>query len=320
MTLSNRRSFLKCSAAALASTVAASGAGGCAGKEDREKSFTPKTFSPKKPLVLWYSQAGHTRRIGRVLAHTFRKRGLACTAADIRDVRVDQLPSFDLIVVGTPVFYYDVPEHPARILQDIPRIDGTPAASFTTYGGPGNNQHNTAVSILEKLQARGGVPIDLETFGNMSTFAPTWSIGNRERVLAYKHLPNRETYAKAREFAARILGNLEQKRVLALSREVTFDNFMKHLAPIWFTKLLIGEHSIDGDMCIGCGTCVEKCPVDAAHPEESRIDRDRCVACMGCINNCPEQAVKMVFMGHDVYGFQEFLKQSGVSIVEPNLS
>ena len=159
----------------------------------------------------------------------------------------------------------------------------------------------------------------MATFGNMSTFAPTWSIGNVERVLKYKHLPNEQTYGAARAFAGRVLDRIREAKVALLSSEITFDNVMKHLAPIWFTKLLIGKHTINGETCIGCGNCVEKCPVSAALPDEARIDRESCIACMGCVNNCPAQAVEMEFMGHEVYGFEEFLKQNGVVIVEPEL-
>lgn len=313
MTMENRRSFLKISSAALA----AFSIQGCSSSPVPPPPLAPKTNSPKHALVLWYSQAGHTRRIGRLIAETWRNRGLAVDAMDIREANMAKLASYDLLAVGTPVFYYDVPLCARQLLEKAQGIERTPSAAYVTFGGPGNNQHNTGMSILEGLRNKGAVPVAMKTFGNMSTFAPTWSIGNEERVLKYKHLPNEETYQSARAFADRILKNLQQGRAFEIKKEVSFDNLMKNLAPVRFTKILIGKHSINGKRCIGCGTCEEKCPVKAALPDEHRIDRDLCIACMGCINNCPAQAIEMEFMGHEVYGFEEFLRRNNVTIVEP---
>jgi NAD-dependent dihydropyrimidine dehydrogenase PreA subunit len=53
---------------------------------------------------------------------------------------------------------------------------------------------------------------------------------------------------------------------------------------------------IDIDLCAGCGTCVERCPMDAITLEDdvSSISRPRCIGCGNCIYVCPEGAIKLV--------------------------
>ena len=51
--------------------------------------------------------------------------------------------------------------------------------------------------------------------------------------------------------------------------------------------------------------------------EQGKINDDQCIACLGCVNNCPVQAVDMEFLGKKVYGFNAFLKQQNITILEP---
>lgn len=278
-----------------------------------------KNPSPRSALVLWYSQTGHTSRIGRVIGQEWLKAGLAVDFADYRDIEAAALSGYDLIVLGSPVHYMDVPVNLRHWLRALPSLDGIPVAAYVTYGGKGDGQHNTACGLLEEMAAKGGVPLGMDTYSNMSTFAPTWSIGNEGRILKYKDRPNEQTYAAARKFAAVLLENVRAGETHDIDRESGLDSLVKLLPQIWFTKLLIGSHYINKDECIECGLCEEKCPVGAIDLREKKIDHGRCIACIGCVNNCPVQAVKMTFMGKEVYGFPEFLKRNGIRIQEPLL-
>lgn len=49
------------------------------------------------------------------------------------------------------------------------------------------------------------------------------------------------------------------------------------------------------DECIGCGTCIEKCPVEALDliDDQSIVDEDRCIGCGVCAHLCPEEAIHL---------------------------
>lgn len=53
-------------------------------------------------------------------------------------------------------------------------------------------------------------------------------------------------------------------------------------------------HSINKDLCIGCGVCEETCPLGAisADAEGKReINADICVDCGSCAGACPVEAI-----------------------------
>ena len=58
-----------------------------------------------------------------------------------------------------------------------------------------------------------------------------------------------------------------------------------------------GENNmIDQDKCIGCGTCVQLCPVGAiSFNEEGKavIDPNKCIKCGTCEASCPVNAIKI---------------------------
>jgi electron transport complex protein RnfB len=53
----------------------------------------------------------------------------------------------------------------------------------------------------------------------------------------------------------------------------------------------------DPELCNGCGTCVDRCPIDAitlSDEEISEINLDRCVGCGLCISTCKTEAMTLV--------------------------
>jgi ferredoxin len=52
--------------------------------------------------------------------------------------------------------------------------------------------------------------------------------------------------------------------------------------------------SIDKKKCIGCGDCVDVCPVEALSIEnEKAVVNDECIDCGACVNTCPNDAISL---------------------------
>jgi ferredoxin len=49
---------------------------------------------------------------------------------------------------------------------------------------------------------------------------------------------------------------------------------------------------VNESKCIGCGICVEKCPIEAISLIDGKThdDKNRCIGCGVCVHHCPEQA------------------------------
>ena len=267
--------------------------------------------------VIFYSQTGHTKQYARYISHILKQNGLEVEMFDVLSADPKDVPRSDLIVVGTPVFYYDVPENAIDWLSRLPDLDGAFGAAFATYGGEGDNQHNTACLILSLLAEKNVMPVALDTFGNMSTFAPTWSSGNAKRILAYTHLPDETTYRRVSDFAGEILDRTGRHEIMEPKKRPSLSNLIKGRISMKGTKLFITGHRIDSDQCIDCGLCERGCPVRAIDLKTYSVDTARCIACFGCVNNCPEGAVLMKFLGRPVFGLTEFRKKYNLTINTP---
>ena len=54
---------------------------------------------------------------------------------------------------------------------------------------------------------------------------------------------------------------------------------------------------VDVNACVGCGTCEDKCQVDAVKVNEKEqiayVNLDRCLGCGVCVVNCPNDSISL---------------------------
>jgi ferredoxin/flavodoxin len=274
-----------------------------------------KTRNPKRMLVLWYSQTGQTRRHARHIGCILKGKGHAVDACDMQEFDQNGLSNYDLIIVGTPVFYYDTPANVSEWLETIPSIKGTPVAAFVSFGGPEGNQHNASSHILKLLADKGGVPVGRDTFRNIPSYpTPNWNNANQ---ISGQHLPNAATFDQVRRFTADVMERITLGKTISVGYEVALREGLRLLPLVWLNKKAISKHTVDAQKCTGCQICVKKCPTKAINPSQQTVDRDKCLACFGCLNNCPADAVVMEYRGERLYGFPEYLKRNKITIMEP---
>lgn len=309
--METRRNFIKKSAiicAALSLPLPWAATGRAAERE-------MKTRDPKRALVLCYSQSGFSARYGKLIACLLKDQGLTADLADMRRFDPKRLTDYDLMLVGSPVFYYDIPENVVDWLSSAPKLTGIPVAAFVSFGGPEGNQHNALCHALHLLAEKEAVPVGMEAFRSIAAYpTPDWDSANQK---AGEHLPDEATYNRVREFTRQILERVRQGQTLAYSSELATRELVRMLPLVWLNKKAISKHTVDAAKCIGCRTCVKMCPVGAIHPEKQFVDRDKCIACFGCLNNCPADAVVIEYRGKRLYGFPEYLKRRKITILEP---
>jgi len=53
---------------------------------------------------------------------------------------------------------------------------------------------------------------------------------------------------------------------------------------------------IDEELCSGCGTCIERCQMEAIAliDDVARLNQKRCIGCGNCVIDCPESAISLV--------------------------
>jgi ferredoxin len=316
--MESRRTFLKKSALTTATAVAFPVLTSCITISTTKAKVPLKSKKISKAAVLWYSQTGNTQKCGKVLAKTFEKKGIKTIYGDLRNFNKTKITQNDLIVIGSPVFYYDSPDIVKDFIQSLPDLKGIPVAAYVTFGGPEGNQHNAACSILEGLVEKNGVPVGLQAFMGISSYSLSFKVnGNDINKKSNTILPNQNTYRKIREYADRIKSQVEQGETSEFKKTLTLREFSTYFGPEWWTKQFVDNHFIVEEKCVGCGTCIEKCPTDSIDLDTYSVNTNTCAMCFGCINNCEYQAVNMEYNKKKLIGFHEYLKKNNLKFDLP---
>lgn len=54
--------------------------------------------------------------------------------------------------------------------------------------------------------------------------------------------------------------------------------------------------TIDEEKCIGCGECVDVCPVDVLELQDDKavvVNEDECLECESCVETCEQGAITL---------------------------
>lgn len=57
---------------------------------------------------------------------------------------------------------------------------------------------------------------------------------------------------------------------------------------------------VDNDKCIGCGECVDICPVEVYELQDEKsvpVNAEECVGCESCIDVCEQEAITVKEVG-----------------------
>jgi formate hydrogenlyase subunit 6/NADH:ubiquinone oxidoreductase subunit I len=54
--------------------------------------------------------------------------------------------------------------------------------------------------------------------------------------------------------------------------------------------------SLDSETCVGCGTCLERCQMEALRLEDevAALDAERCIGCGLCVSTCPTNSLALI--------------------------
>ena len=313
----SRRTFLKKSTLT-AVAAALPTLSSCASTSPIKAKVPMKSKEVRNAAVLWYSQTGNTEKCGKVLAKTFEKNRITVSYGDMRDFGPIKATDIDLILIGSPVFYYDTPDYVKDFIQTLPDLNGTPVAAYVTFGGPEGNQHNAGCSILEGLVQKNGVPVGLGTFRSISSYSLAFKANDKEvKTERNTILPDKNTYKKVRQFAVFIKSEVERGNTSEFKKTSNLREFSTNFGPEWWTKLLVDNHSIIEEKCVECGACIAKCPTNSIDLDTYSVNTDTCVLCFGCINNCLYQAVNMEYNKKKLMGFYEYLEKNNLKFELP---
>jgi flavodoxin/ferredoxin len=244
-----------------------------------------------KIQLLYYSGAGNTKFIANSIEEALSRKNYDVNTIKISEKSINSLNNdFDILILGSPVYFRETPELVNKILDKISG-ENRPIMVFLTKG---LYSGNTYKNIHKKSIENNFIPIGL-----MEIFMP----GTDLLTLVIKEKSFLENFAisihskkinkKIDNFIGKIGKNKPIKNVLT-KWYTFFDELIVKKAEIKADnshKDWIGKFTVNVDNCIYCKKCINGCPHGNIELNEKIAFGINCDVCFYCINNCPKYAI-----------------------------
>ncbi|MGW8320466.1 MAG: EFR1 family ferrodoxin [Thermodesulfobacteriota bacterium] len=242
-----------------------------------------------KILIIYFSQTGNTLKMAECIRDGIVEVTGPCDLKALREVDADSLAGYDLVGLGTPVFYFQEPFNVRDFLKDLPHQKGRHWFLFGTHGSMWGTMF---LSMAEILKGKGA-----EVVGYHHMYADAFLPFYPYPFVTSGHPDERELEA-ARAFGREIP---EASREIAagdrdlIPEPVSCPDLWKWVARGFNREVLsqmLPPLRIDLERCTRCGLCEENCPVQGIDIETDppRI-QEPCVYCVYCITVCPTCAI-----------------------------
>lgn len=114
-----------------------------------------------KVLILYDSRSGNTEKMAHAVYDGVKEEGVEAELKKVDAASVDDLPNFDGIILGSPV-YYGLPTAKIKGFIDASvkyhgKLDGKVGGAFASSGGTHSGAETTVIALMEALLIHGMV-------------------------------------------------------------------------------------------------------------------------------------------------------------------
>ena len=114
-----------------------------------------------KGIVIYYSRSGNTKQIGEMIAKAMSDSGVETDFKSVDKVKVDDLLTYDAIVIGSPTYYGTMAAQIKQLIDETVvkhgQLDGKVGAAFTSSANIGGGNETTILSIVQAMLISGMV-------------------------------------------------------------------------------------------------------------------------------------------------------------------
>lgn len=247
-----------------------------------------------KALVVYYSATGNTKKVAKAI-HRGLSQVLPADLASVKEIAPKQVAAYDLVGVGSPIWYFRETANVRRFLYQVPSLAGKLGFVFCTHGtAPLGIFHSMVPLLREKgLTIIGWGDWYGSVYQVLHAPKPYFTDGHPDQIdLAEAEAFGRETAKRALRIAAG-----ERDLVPALPRGPQADPpFQPHPLGEPFPGAN-PKRVINVDECLypGCAACEDLCPVSCIDlGAEPPTFGDSCYNCSLCNRLCPTGAIKLL--------------------------
>ena len=233
-------------------------------------------------MILYFSGTGNSGYAARRIADGLGE-PLLCLNDRIKAGGTAPVETGARLIIVTPTYAWRIP----RIVQDWllrTALTGTAQAWFVMTCGSeigSADKYNRALCQEKHLTCMGTAQIIMP-----------------ENYIAMFNAPQaeeaRQIVARAEPDIDRAIAAVRAGTAFPPTRDNLYDRFMSGpVNPIFYSCFVKAEAFTVSDACIGCGKCVELCPLNNIRLENGRpVWGKNCTHCMACICYCPAAAIE----------------------------
>jgi NAD(P)H dehydrogenase (quinone) len=112
-----------------------------------------------KGIVIYYSRSGNTQEMAEIIAEAMNASGLSTECKAVEQVRADDLPAYDAIVIGSPCYYGQMAGPVKQLIDDLVsrhgQLSGKVGAAFASSANIGGGSETTVLGIIEAMLIAG---------------------------------------------------------------------------------------------------------------------------------------------------------------------
>ena len=233
-------------------------------------------------MVLYYSGTGNSKYIAKCIASALETDCLNLNER-IKAEDTSSVQTEENVILVTPTYAWRIPHIVSGWLGKAELV-GAKCIWFVMDCG---SEIGNAAGYNRQLAAQK----HLHYMGTAQIIMP-------ENYIAMFNAPQKEQAKSIVEQAEpalqKVLTQLKAGQEFPPPRENLYDRFMSGpVNPVFYRFFVKADAFRATDACIGCGKCVELCPLNNIHLENGKpLWGKNCTHCMACICYCPKEAIE----------------------------
>jgi flavodoxin/ferredoxin len=255
-----------------------------------------------RATIVYFSQTGNTEKVAYALYDRLQAEGYTVTPLMYEDVAdfPEALEGVDILGVGFPTFFGYPPKFIEEFLKGLPKVNGTSAFVFTTYGGAtaGDSLYEAASALKKKgYTILGGLKLE---------GSDSYPQGRELGINAGR--PDDDDLLATAGFVDMILDakkagrSLDPEQLASPTPFFARSHGKSHVALIKkMRKDIEGDVLFNKEQCLFCETCKKSCPTRSIQTGEKFPEFSwKCIdglRCYQCVRVCPGKALSVSYPG-----------------------